>query len=218
MTRGKLITLEGSEGSGKSTQAELLSNWLKKRGLTCLLLREPGGTPLGEAVRHLLKHDEAGEGMCSEAELFLFAASRAELVHRVIQPALERGTWIVCDRFLDSTTVYQGYARGVDVMSVVMINQLALKNILPDLTLVFDISVEQAQERLMRRPRPVGEKRKDRIEREPQSFFERVREGYHSLARQEPERVKLIDGSLPREEVFEQAKKEVVHAFKSLLG
>ena len=215
--RGKLITLEGSEGCGKTTQADLLASWLKKRGITCLLLREPGGTQLGEAVRNLLKHEKAGEGMCAESELFLFAASRAELVRKVIVPALERGTWVVCDRFCDSTTVYQGYARGIDPMAIAMVNQLALGGAAPDLTLVFDMEVDQAQGRLMRRVRPVGENRRDRIESEPRAFFECVREGYCTLAQKEPERVKLVDGSRPREEVFEQVKKEILDAFASLL-
>ncbi|MFH1067577.1 MAG: dTMP kinase [bacterium] len=214
--KGKFITLEGSEGCGKTTQIELLATWLKEKNKPVVCLREPGGTPLGETVRRLLKHDPAGHGMCAEAELLLFAASRAELVRRVIQPSLEKGEWVLCDRFLDSTTVYQGIARGLDAKTVAAINHFAVASCLPDLTLVLELEAEEARRRLLRRPRPAG-LAPDRMESEPELFFQKVREGYQKLAKQEPQRVRLIPARGSRQEIADLIQKELRHAFPRLL-
>ena len=176
-----------------------------------LFCREPGGTTLGEAVRHLLKHDPAGTGMSAESELLLFAASRAELVRKVIQPSLQSGTWVICDRFHDSTTVYQGVARGLNLAAVETINNFAISGLEPSLTIVLDLNAEEARHRMLQRPLPTGQT--DRMESEPLAFYEKVAEGYRTLARKHPARVKLIPATGSREEVFQRILLEVCHAF-----
>lgn len=209
--QGKFITFEGSEGCGKSTQIEILADWLKQHDIPAIILREPGGTKLGEAIRHLLKHDPAGFGMTSEAELLLFAASRAELVRKIILPALSQGQWVICDRFLDSTLVYQGLARGLPLDILQTINHFASDGYLPDLTLLLDLELEEARNRIMRRVRPVGET--DRIESLPEEFFQKVREGYLALAKEQPQRVKLIHAGGTKIEIAKKILKEIQHAF-----
>jgi len=211
----KFITFEGSEACGKTTQIQLLTRWLKEQGRDFVSLREPGGTALGEAVRHLLKHDPAGLGMVPEAEMLLFAASRAELVRKAILPALNQGQWVICDRFHDSTLVYQGLARGLGEAAVEQINQVAIQGVEPTLTLVLDLDPKEAQSRLQRRPNPIDQE--DRMEKEPPSFYEAVTAGYHKLAAQHPQRVKLIPAAGSREEVFQLVLKEVQHAFRGQL-
>jgi len=200
--RGKFITLEGPEGSGKSTHARTLVAQLQAGGRSVITTREPGGTPLGEAVRRLLQHDEGGEGMAAEAELFLFMASRAQLVRQVIEPALANGACVVCDRFADSTTAYQGYARGCDVEKILALNDLATGGLAPDLTILLDVDVQAGFERLRRRNLRHGVE-KDRIERETLCFHERVRSGYLELARRWPERIRVVDAA--RDEAAVQA-------------
>jgi dTMP kinase len=199
-TRGKFITLEGPEGSGKSTHARLLVAQLQSAGHSVITAREPGGTPVGEAVRRLLQHDEGGEGMAAEAELFLFMASRAQLVRQVILPALAEGICVVCDRFADSTTAYQGYGRGCDVETILALNNLATGGLLPDLTILLDVDVKAGFERLHQRNLSQGLK-KDRIERETISFHERVRSGYLELARRWPQRIRVVDAARDEEVV-----------------
>ena len=191
--RGVFITFEGSEGCGKTTQIQRLAGRLEQAGRQVLLTREPGGTPLGESIRHLLKFAEEGRDMTPEAELLLFAASRAQLVRRVIEPALGAGNWVIADRFLDSTTVYQGVARRLDQEAVRMINEFAVGQRRPDLTFVLDLDLEEARRRMLRRPRPVGAP--DRMEQMPAEFYEAVRGGYLALAREEPKRFRVIDSS-----------------------
>jgi dTMP kinase len=186
----RFISLEGGEASGKTTQIELLADRLKALGQQVLLTREPGGTPLGEAIRHLLKHDPSVRDMNSHSELLLFLASRAELVRRVINPALEEGKWVLSDRFLDSTTVYQGAGRRLPIEIVERINAFAVGSTAPGLTLVLDLAPEEASRRLIRRTTPIGGF--DRMEAQPPDFFERVREGYREVARAHPHRVKMI--------------------------
>jgi len=190
LTHGVFISFEGSEGCGKTTQIQRLAARLGKAGQPILLTREPGGTPLGESIRHLLKFAEEGKDMTPEAELLLFAASRAQLARRVIEPALGAGTWVIADRFLDSTTVYQGVARRLDYEAVRFINEFAVGERLPDLTILLDVDTEEAHRRLLRRPRPVGAP--DRMEQMPPEFYEAVREGYLALARDEPERFRVV--------------------------
>ena len=190
--RGKFITFEGPEGGGKTTHARRLVEKLQATGHKVLYTREPGGTPTGEAIRGILQHDHAGEPICPETEVLLFAASRAQLVRRVILPALDRGEWVVCDRFADSTTAYQGYGRGFPVEQMIAINEFAIKGAQPDLTILLDLPISDGFARLHQRG---GEK--DRIEREALEFHERVRTGYLELARRWPERFRILD---PRRE------------------
>src|ERR1700678_2519017 len=170
------ISLEGGEAVGKSTQIERLSKRLTGLGQKVVLTREPGGTPLGESIRHLLKHAPEGKGMTPYTELLLFLASRAELVRKVIMPALDQGSWVLSDRFLDSTTVYQGAGRRLPIEIVERINAFAVGPHLPDLTLVLDLEPEEAYRRLKDREKSAAAF--DRMEAEPSDFFARVRAGY----------------------------------------
>lgn len=184
---GKFITFEGPEGGGKTTQAKRLLARLAEAGLEAVYTREPGGTPTGEAIRGILQHDQAGESPCDEAEVLLFAASRAQLVRKVIMPALERGIHVICDRFADSTTAYQGYGRGFDVEQMIAINRFAIDGANPDLTLLLDVEVGTGFDRLAVRQRELSQT-SDRIERESRDFHERIRKGYLALADRFPER------------------------------
>jgi len=197
MSAGFLLSFEGSEGCGKSTQIALLRTRLEAVGRSVVVLREPGGTELGESIRHLLQHAKEGASMTPETELLLFAASRAQLVREKIRPLLEVGTFVILDRFLDSTTVYQGIARGLPLESVRAINHFAIGGTLPQLTLVLDMDSTTAWQRIHQSGREL-----DRMESQPQSFFEKVRQGYLDVAQAEPARVKIIDAS---------ATPEVVH-------
>src|SRR5450755_277183 len=166
----RFISLEGGEAVGKSTQIEKLSARLHQLGHKTLITREPGGTPLGESIRHLLKHAPEGRGMTPQAELLLFLASRAELVRKVIVPALDQGTWVLCDRFLDSTTVYQGAGRQLPDEIVERVNAFAVGTHLPGLTLVLDLEPKEAHRRQVRRSKPAGTGSFDRMEAEPTDF------------------------------------------------
>lgn len=196
MSAGFLLSFEGSEGCGKSTQISLLRTRLECAGRQVEVMREPGGTEIGESIRHLLQHAKEGHSMTSETELLLFAASRAQIVREKIRPLLESGVFIILDRFLDSTTVYQGVARGLPLESVRAINALAIGSTLPHLTLVLDMDSSTAWQRIHQTGREL-----DRIESQPQSFFEKVRQGYLEVARAEPARVKIIDASATPEAV-----------------
>jgi dTMP kinase len=193
MPRAPFITFEGSEGCGKSTQVKRLAARLEAAGVPFLLTREPGGTPIGEQIRHLLQFAPESAAMHAETELLLFEASRSQLVREVIEPALQRGVLVISDRFYDSTTVYQGAARRLDPATVEQLNAFAVGSCRPDLTLLLDIDVVTARARLLRRVRPVGAP--DRMEQEPDDFYERVCIAYRELAAREPQRVKVIDAS-----------------------
>jgi len=197
---GKFITLEGPEGSGKSTQAKIMIRRLAELGIEAMYTREPGGTALGEAIRNILQHNAAGEAPCERAELLLFEASRNQLVENVIRPALEKGTWVICDRFMDSTTAYQGYGRGLPVDEVKSIHHFTINGMEPDLTLLLDLEVETGFERIAQRFLELGESA-DRFEQEERSFHERVRQGYLKLAEEEPKRFKTVDASKEPEAV-----------------
>jgi dTMP kinase len=212
VSRPQFISFEGTEGSGKSTQLERLKARLEARGVKVVVTREPGGTPLGEALRHLLKHAPEGRGMCDVSELLLFAASRAQLSRGVILPALESGAWVLSDRFADSTTVYQGAARRLPAADVEAVNRIATGGLVPGLTLVFSLSGEEALRRLRRRVRPAGQP-DDRIESLPPDFFGRVRQGYLDLAAQDPARIQVIDADFPIDAVEAAMWKEVEKAF-----
>ncbi|MGB0344936.1 MAG: dTMP kinase [Coraliomargarita sp.] len=188
---GLFISFEGSEGCGKSTQIAALANRLKADGHDLLQAREPGGTPLGEALRDLLQHNAAGEGMTPPAELLLFAAARAQIVREKLAPALEAGRIVLCDRFIDSTTVYQGAARGLDREEVAAVNQIATGGLKPDLTILIDLPADAGLQRARQR----ANGKLDRMEQEDPAFFEAVRQGYLELAKAEPARFLVLDGS-----------------------
>ncbi|MCK9589402.1 MAG: dTMP kinase [Terrimicrobiaceae bacterium] len=189
-SKGLFLTFEGSEGCGKSTQIRLLAETLRSRGRDPLLVREPGGTPSGEVIRHLLQHAPEGEALTSEAELLLFAASRAQLVREVIRPALSAGRIVISDRFLDSTTVYQGVARKIPPEVTARINAFAVGVCLPDMTFLLDLDRATALARMGGRNQDA-----DRIERESEDFFKAVRRGYLELAARETHRIHVLDAS-----------------------
>lgn len=188
---GLFITFEGGEGCGKSTQIRRLAERLESIGKPVLQTREPGGTPLGEAVRQLLQHDAAGAGMTPEAELLLFTASRAQLTRERIRPALDAGQIVLCDRFMDSTTVYQGVARAIDPEEVARINRFAVGEMRPDLTILLDLPPEIGLARAHAR----SDGQLDRMEQEAIEFFQAVRDGYLKLAKAEPARFLVLDAS-----------------------
>lgn len=200
MSKGLFITFEGTEGCGKSTQVKLLTERLRALGHPVRTLREPGGTPIGEEIRHTLKHSKNNEAMTAEAELLLMNASRAQLVREIIQPALAAGEMVLCDRFYDSTTAYQGFGRGLDLEKVRAIIGFAVGKTKPDLTLLLHVPPEVSAERLRSRQENLPFIR-DRIEEADRAFFERVAQGYAVIAATESGRVQLINGAQPVENV-----------------
>ena len=207
--RGLFITFEGTEGSGKSTQIVRLSRRLTALDHKVHVLREPGGTPIGEEIRHTLKHSNVNHGMTPETELLLMNASRAQLVREIIRPALNSGAVILCDRFYDSTTAYQAYGRGLDLDLVRQIIACAVGETRPDLTLLLTVSVQVSEARRQGRLLPGLENVRDRMEEADRGFFERVEEGYRKLAAAEPARVRTIDGALPADRVSQAVWKAV---------
>jgi len=191
---GRFITFEGTEGSGKSTQISLLAERLRFIGYTVRTIREPGGTPIGEEIRHTLKHSLANQAMTSEAELLLMNASRAQLVREVIRPALDGGEIVLSDRFFDSTIAYQGFGRQLDLAVVKAIIDLAVGDTRPDLTLLLVVPAAVSAERLLARQSTLPFMR-DRIEESDRSFFERVAKGYQAIATAEPQRICQIEAS-----------------------
>ena len=213
MKRGLFVTFEGSEGCGKSTQIRHLTVWLEKQGKECVTTREPGGTPAGDEIRHLLQHAPQGHGLVPEAELLLFAASRAQLVRELILPALQAGKVVVSDRFHDSTTVYQGVARKLAPTTVASINNFAIDSCLPDITFLLDMDAREAHGRIQRREQPA-----DRMESEPLAFYEAVREGYLRLAAAEPARFVVLDATLTEEDLARQIRKTLEEKFHGFLS
>jgi len=191
---GLFITFEGGEGCGKSTQSRLLLKKLEQQNVPVVLTHEPGGTVLGNELRKTLKR-RRDSSISPQAELFLLAASRAQLVTEVIRPALKEGKVVLCDRFTHSTMVYQGYGRGLDFTAIQMVNNMATRNLNPDLIILLDISPEQGLAR--------KQSLKDRFELEDLSFHRRVREGYVKMAAAEPDRWLAIDASLPKGKIAE---------------
>lgn len=202
---GRLISFEGSEGAGKSTQIARLAAEFQQAGREVLTTREPGGTEIGEQIRNLLVHNSKGDEMCAETELLLFAAARAQLVREVIAPALLRGAIVLSDRFLDSSTVYQGIGRNLAADPVSQINRFAVGNVMPDLTVVLDVPEEVSLARLKRRASGLP----DRMERQNVEFYRKVREGYLVLARGLPERFVLLDGTLPEDVIARRIRAEL---------
>jgi dTMP kinase len=204
-TRGFLITFEGSEGSGKSTQISRIADRFEDAGYEVVVTREPGGTPIGEEIRHTLMHAAESDNMTPETELLLFAASRAQLVREVILPAVQAGKIVLCDRFMDSTTVYQGVARNIQSEPVNMINTFAVGNMIPDVTVVIDLDAEVGLTRIKHRANDLP----DRMEQENIEFYQKVRNGYLMLAKAMSERFVVVDGELPRVELENKIWKEL---------
>ncbi|MDR4479761.1 MAG: dTMP kinase [Nitrospira sp.] len=192
--RGLFITLEGTEGCGKSTQAKLLGAYLRNQGFVAVETREPGGTPLAENIRSLML-DRTGEPVAPETEAFLVLAARRQHVTQVIEPALARGSIVLCDRFIDSTLAYQGYARGLDLSMLKRLNRLATRTTTPDLTLVFDLPVATG----LARRRSTAET--NRLDRESLRFHQKVRAGFLDLAKRHPTRIKVLSARTSKETV-----------------
>jgi dTMP kinase len=212
---GLFITFEGNEGSGKSTQVARLSQRLRGMGYRVRALREPGGTPIGEEIRHTLKHSPHNRAMTAEAELLLMNASRAQLVREVIRPALDVGEIVLCDRFYDSTTAYQGYGRQLDLKQVKAVIDFAVGTTRPDLTLLLVVPPSTSQKR-----RAIRQSRqplqRDRIEEADDAFFTRVLQGYEAIAASEPGRVSKIDANAELSKVEEQIWSKVSPLLKQV--
>ncbi|TVR53693.1 MAG: dTMP kinase [Puniceicoccaceae bacterium] len=206
---GLLLSFEGAEGSGKSTQIELLAAYLRQQGREVVVTREPGGTAVGEEIRKLLIHTDDRTAIFPETELLLFAASRAQLVREVLIPSLEAGKVVLCDRYLDSTTVYQGAARSLSPDPVSQINTFAVGGILPAMTFILDVPPEVSLSRIKKR----GGRPPDRIERETAAFYRKVREGYLLLARSLPSRFHVLDGTRPEETIADEISQAVRRLF-----
>ncbi|MDB3972049.1 dTMP kinase [Candidatus Thioglobus sp.] len=200
MQKGKFITIDGVEGAGKSTQIKFICDYLEAKGINVVLTREPGGTDLGEKIRELLLSTTT-KSMHSDSELLLMFAARNEHIHHKIIPALEKGDWVLSDRFTDASYAYQGGGRGLDIERIEHLENWVLKNFTPDMTLLLDIPVDLGMSRVESR----GEK--DRIELEDLDFFERVRQAYIDRSEKYPQRIKLIDSSKSREHTSAQIEK-----------
>ena len=207
MMKGIFITFEGIEGSGKSTQLSMLNKWLTNHDYDVVATREPGGTRIGEKIRELLRSGSKDDVFSPRTELMLFEASRAQHMEEIILPALNNGKIVLCDRFFDSTTVYQGVARAIDTDIVHILNDFSSFERKPDLTIILDIDVDESMNRLIKR-----EISKDRIEQEDRKFFENVRNGYLSLA-QNNERFFVIDGTGDANSVQQKIRDELSKRF-----
>ena len=193
MNKGLFITFEGADGCGKTTQMNLLAKFLENKGYDIVLTREPGAKGLGEKIREILLNYD-GE-VADRCESFLFLADRAQNIETIVKPSVNSGKIVLCDRHIDSTVAYQGYGRGLDLNQINMFNNIAVNGMKPDLTFVFDIDIETSMQR-------VGNE-KDRMEKSGKEFFNKVREGYLSIAKHEPNRVKVIDASKSITEIHE---------------
>jgi dTMP kinase len=197
--QGQFITLEGTEGGGKSTNLRFIESFLTAQGIDVVVTREPGGTDIGEAVRAILLNNDFS-AMCDDAELLLMFAARAQHLQEKIQPALAAGKWVVSDRFTDATYAYQGGARGVDLQRIAQIEQWVQQGFQPNLTFIFDLPVEIGMARVLARSQQSGQVI-DRFEQEKQVFFEKVRQTYLERAHQSPERYTVLDASQPLKSV-----------------
>jgi dTMP kinase len=186
---GKFISIEGIEGAGKSTQLAFIENYLKQQGIKVIVTREPGGTVLGEQIRELLLSPRK-EGMAVDTELLLMFAARAEHLEQVIKPAIQRGEWVISDRFVDATFAYQGGGRGISTERIKQISDWTLKDLQTDVTFLFDLPVELGQQRVISRKENI-----DRFEQEKTDFFQKIRDCYLQRSLQEPNRIKVIDAS-----------------------
>jgi len=221
---GRFITLEGLDGCGKSTQLELLGNFLREHGQdvgrAVVMTREPGGTPVGQKIREVLLHasfDTAAEPITPLTELSLMFAARAQHIEHIILPALRRGDIVLCDRFTDSSIAYQGYGRGVPLDAIRALEKILCQGLRPDLTLILDINVATSIERTAIRNRK-AQQPDTRFEQEGVQFFERVREGYLAIAREEPQRIRILDGSLTIEQLHQAVRQAVEELLKCSPG
>jgi dTMP kinase len=203
--KGKLITFEGIDGSGKSTQITLLSDYLRSKGFRVVLLREPGGTEIGERIRQILL-DMRHDNMTAETELFLFEAARAQLTREVLIPALESGAWVISDRFSDSTVAYQGYGRGLSLEMIRSMNTWATAGIRPDLTILLELG-NRARDRRLQKRHVEGER--DRLDIESERFKQRVCEGFRMIASEEPTRVVVVESQGEKEDTAALIREEV---------
>lgn len=197
--RGLFITFEGADGCGKTTQINLLNDYLNKKNIETLITLEPGGCEIGKNLRQILLHHKGF--VANKAELFLYIADRAQHIEEIVLKNINEGTTVLCDRCIDSTVAYQGYARGGNIEQINLLNEIATGGYYPDLTFVFDVDSEVAQKRLGLE--------KDRLEQEGMEFHKKVRFGYLELAKKYPKRIKVIDANKSIEEVFEQVKKYI---------
>ena len=203
--KGKLITFEGAEGSGKSTQIQLALNYLKEHHISVVFVREPGGVKISEDIRRLLL-DVENIDMNDQCETLLYMAARAQLVEEQIVPALKQGKVVLCDRFLDSTIVYQGFGNKVDLKFIISVGKVVTQNIVPDLTFFFDIDARKGLSRIKRS--------KDRIELRSLDYHNRVRYGYCQLAKKDSKRIKVIDGDKSQEEIQIAVRRQIDKIFR----
>jgi len=204
------ISFEGIDGSGKSTQLNMLREWFEARGCAVTVIREPGATLLSESIREILLSTK--QSITPTAELLLFSAARTQLVEKVIEPSRHSGSIILCDRYVDSTTAYQGYGRGLNLEQVYAINAIATRGVMPELTFFIDVRYEQAQQRMQFAE---GGSEPDRMERAGGEFFNRVRDGYLAIAEAEPKRFVVIDGYRERDEIHHDILVEVERRLKA---
>lgn len=208
MEKGLFITFEGADGSGKTTQLNLVKDFLEKEGYDVVVTREPGALELGQKIRNILLHYEGV--VADRCEMFLFLADRAQHVETFIKPAIQGGKVVLCDRYIDSTVAYQGYGREQDIQLLKDLNNIAVNSLKPDLTLLFDVSTETAQQRVGRE--------KDRLESSGLDFHRRVRNGYLELQKEEPNRIKLINANNSIENVYEQTKNTIINLLRNKRG
>lgn len=208
---GKFITLEGGEGAGKSTQLAVIKSEIEEAGIEVVVTREPGGTPRAEAIRQLLLSRDA-ELMPESCELLLMFAARSTHLHNLILPALQRGAWVLCDRFTDASYAYQGYGRGLSLTQIENLERWVQDGLKPDLTLLLDVSVDIAMQRARLRNQSQGLGEGDRFEIEQNAFFERVREGYLQRAQAEPNRFQIVNAGLELDAVS-TATRQVIREF-----
>lgn len=204
---GWFITFEGPEGAGKSTQIQLLCEYLEQRGFRCVVTREPGGTPLAEKLRTIVKNHAGPEKLHGATELLLIEAARSQHVREVIRPHLAEGEIVLCDRFFDSTTAYQGGARGMESQLVELLNHFAAAECRPDLTILLDLTPEAGFARTRKRTETIGEH--DRFEEEQLDFHRRVRETFLAIAGREPDRFRVIDADRDADAVFQSVREAV---------
>ena len=210
-SKGIFITFEGPECAGKTTQIRLLSDYLKSIGRQVLMTREPGGTEVGEELRYIVKHHTGETAVTDKAEVLLFGASRAQHVNEVIKPALERGGIVICDRFTDSTTAYQGYARGLDMDFINRLNNFAVSGCMPDITFLLDLTAEESMERSRNREETLLIE--DRIESEELDFHKRVRDGFLKIAAENPQRIKIISAI----DSIEYIQQQIIRCLQNLI-
>ncbi|VAW44415.1 Thymidylate kinase [hydrothermal vent metagenome] len=213
--QGQFITLEGTEGGGKSTNLQWMESFLIEQGIDVVVTREPGGTEIGEAVRTILLNKDFG-AMCDDTELLLMFAARAQHIQEKIKPALAKGKWVISDRFTDATYAYQGGARGVDKARIAQIEQWVQQGFQPNLTFIFDLPVEIGMARVLSRSQETGQVI-DRFEQEKQVFFENVRAAYLERASQAPARYEVLDASQPINTVQQQIQTRLQGVLKGVL-